>query len=719
LESKESANPNQNVANMPVVKGGVWTNIEDEILKASVSKYGLNQWARVSSLLARKTPKQCKARWSEWLDPGIRKIEWSKEEDEKLLHLAKLMPTQWRTIAPLVGRTATQCLERYQRLLDEAEQKEAGELGLGGPDGGETKAPSADDVRRLRPGEVDPDPESKPARPDTIDLDEDEKEMLSEARARLANTQGKKAKRKARERQLEESRRLAVLQKRRELKNAGINIKVVNRKKGMMDYNADIPFEKAPASGFYETGDEAMLNEKEREAFDPRKQQLANKRKGDQEEDPDRKRQKSGKEAPSASYQAAMKAGQLQKIREAEQSSKRRALVLPAPQVGEGELEEIVKMGMVGERANMMARSSENDATRGLVNTYSTINSGAPIRTPRAPAQEDHIANEIRNIRALTETQSSLLGGENTPLYEGAGSTGFESATPRRTVVETPNPMATPFRQASNGVGATPMRPPGLPGQTPMRTPRDSFALNADGEMQLVGGTPRDIKLRELSLKHKLKQGLASLPKPKDTEWELELPEEQQESMGIEALSEEDAEIRDRRNRQIREAQEQADFKRRTQVMQRGLPRSSAMDIDAMLMNTAAIQDPIKAAIAQEAALLEANDALRYPVSGAKVRGVSKPLDAFDDDALAQARLEITREVPAEIAQKGSELFQKAWEDAKTSSLLPGLSGYEDEVDEHEMLVEAFDVSSPSTIHLYFLVCEQALTMPRISKTPL
>jgi pre-mRNA-splicing factor CDC5/CEF1 len=135
---------------MPVVKGGVWTNIEDEILKASVSKYGLNQWARVSSLLARKTPKQCKARWSEWLDPGIRKIEWSKEEDEKLLHLAKLMPTQWRTIAPIVGRTATQCLERYQKLLDEAEARENDDLGLGGPSGAETLAPSGDDVRKLR-----------------------------------------------------------------------------------------------------------------------------------------------------------------------------------------------------------------------------------------------------------------------------------------------------------------------------------------------------------------------------------------------------------------------------------------------------------------------------------------------------------------------------------------------------------------------------------------
>ena len=37
-------------------------------------KYGKNQWARISSLLVRKTPKQCKARWYEWLDPSIRKV---------------------------------------------------------------------------------------------------------------------------------------------------------------------------------------------------------------------------------------------------------------------------------------------------------------------------------------------------------------------------------------------------------------------------------------------------------------------------------------------------------------------------------------------------------------------------------------------------------------------------------------------------------------------
>ena len=27
-------------------KGGTWKNAEDEILKAAVMKYGLNQWAR-------------------------------------------------------------------------------------------------------------------------------------------------------------------------------------------------------------------------------------------------------------------------------------------------------------------------------------------------------------------------------------------------------------------------------------------------------------------------------------------------------------------------------------------------------------------------------------------------------------------------------------------------------------------------------------------------
>jgi len=232
-------------------------------LKAAVSKYGLNQWSRVASLLARKTAKQAKARWNEYLDPRIRRSDWSAEEDENLLNLARLMPNQWRSIASKIGRTATQAIERYQRILDDSEARDSNnELGLSGP-GIETLA-SVGASKDLQIGDLNVNPETKVARPDAIDLDEDEKEMLSEARARLANTQGKKATRKARERMLEESKRIALLQKRRELKQAGINTKLKAPKKKFktqIDYNADIAFEHKPLGGFYDTTEESNDNE--------------------------------------------------------------------------------------------------------------------------------------------------------------------------------------------------------------------------------------------------------------------------------------------------------------------------------------------------------------------------------------------------------------------------------------------------------------------------
>ena len=77
------------------------------------------------------------------------------------------------------------------------------------------------------------------------------KEMLAEARVRLANTKGKKAKRKARDKIIEEARRLALMQKKREMKAAGIDYimtkrdKIRDRKwKKVMNYNKEIPFER-------------------------------------------------------------------------------------------------------------------------------------------------------------------------------------------------------------------------------------------------------------------------------------------------------------------------------------------------------------------------------------------------------------------------------------------------------------------------------------------
>jgi hypothetical protein len=41
-----------------MIKGGVWKNTEDEILKAAVMKYGKNQWSRVVRTHTQQLPGQ-------------------------------------------------------------------------------------------------------------------------------------------------------------------------------------------------------------------------------------------------------------------------------------------------------------------------------------------------------------------------------------------------------------------------------------------------------------------------------------------------------------------------------------------------------------------------------------------------------------------------------------------------------------------------------------
>lgn len=534
-------------------------------MKAAVMKYGKNQWSRIASLLHRKSAKQCKARWYEWLDPSIKKTEWSREEDEKLLHLAKLMPTQWRTIAPIVGRTASQCLERYEYLLDQAQRKEEGEE-------------PGDDPRKLRPGEIDPNPETKPARPDPKDMDEDELEMLSEARARLANTQGKKAKRKAREKQLEEARRLAALQKRRELRAAGMGVRrgalSHNRRKRGVDYNAEIPFEKQPASGFYNTAEEAY------DPFAPnfhrlRQQQLEGelrsvKEDRERKKDKDRLKQRKENEVPSALLQGDQPA------------AKRSKLVLPEPQISDKDLEHVVKLGRASEAAQDAARESGQRVSDSLLADYS-LSQSAALRTPRTPAPVvDKILQEAQNLMALTHVETPLMGGTNAPL---TGTVDFSGATPSNSSVVTPNTLlSTPFR--TPGGTASGSMTPGMLSITSGATPRTGAQTGLPGSATMLRDklsiNPEETpEIMQRAMKEQLKRGLSTLPAPKN-DYEIVVPEEEMETdagalgegetPGTYVSIEDQADI-DARIEAERKKQREAELKRRSQVLQRDLPR--------------------------------------------------------------------------------------------------------------------------------------------------
>ncbi|PHT58454.1 hypothetical protein CQW23_00817 [Capsicum baccatum] len=87
---------------------------------------------------------------------------WEQEDDKKLLHLEKIMPQQWTIIAPVSGRTSSQCIERYDQLLENYD--------------------------KWLPWEIDSHPDqSKPAPPDPdpINMDDDEKKKACTADSRL------------------------------------------------------------------------------------------------------------------------------------------------------------------------------------------------------------------------------------------------------------------------------------------------------------------------------------------------------------------------------------------------------------------------------------------------------------------------------------------------------------------------------------------------------
>ncbi|GLJ29314.1 hypothetical protein SUGI_0578120 [Cryptomeria japonica] len=598
-----------------MIKGGVWKNTEDEILKAAVMKYGKNQWARISSLLVRKSAKQCKARWYEWLDPSIKKTEWTREEDEKLLHLAKLMPTQWRTIAPIVGRTPSQCLERYEKLLDAACVKD------------ENYEP-ADDPRKLRPGEIDPNPESKPARPDPVDMDEDEKEMLSEARARLANTRGKKAKRKAREKQLEEARRLASLQKRRELKAAGIEGKQRKRKRKGIDYNAEIPFEKKPPPGFFDVVDEER--QVEQPQFPTTIEELEGKRRVDIEaqlrkQDIARNKIVQRHDTPSAVMQ-------VNKLNDPEAVRKRSKLMLPAPQISDRELEEIAKMGYASDLVlgeDELAGGS--GAARDLLANYSqTPRLGmTPLRTPqRTPGGKgDAIMMEAENQARLREAQTPLFGGENPELHPSD----FSGVTPKKKEVQTPNPIATPLHTPgaiglTPRIGMTPSREISTFGMTPKGTPiRDELHINEGME------TPDSSKAesrRQAEIRRNLRAGLSELPAPQN-EYQIVAPDPPTDDVEVAEQMEEDMSDKLAREKAEAAARQVALLRKRSKVLQRGLPRPPVAAVD-LIRNSLKRIDDDNGSLAPANLMEQADELIRKELMSLLEHDIAKY--PFEDD---------------------------------------------------------------------------------------
>lgn len=130
------------------------------------------------------------------------------------------------------------------------------------------------------------------------------------------------------------------------------------------------------------------------------------------------------------------------------------------------------------------------------------------------------------------------------------------------------------------------------------------------------------------------------------------------------------------------------------------MPKPSIVDVDVLLKRALDLSDPVEREIETEMALLIANDVKNF--GGGRVTGALRPVQRFPDDALRSAKMEIALELAMTTAQDKKTFntdFSSSWNTLHSTSLLPGISGYpEDEIDEHQLLVEAFDTAQESII---------------------
>lgn len=100
-----------------------WTSAEDQILREQVDAQQIQgvgrDWCQVALALPGRTNKDCRKRWHNSVAEGLRKGQWSKSEDQLLIHGVHRYGSQWTKVATCVStRSADQCAKRWQQSLD-------------------------------------------------------------------------------------------------------------------------------------------------------------------------------------------------------------------------------------------------------------------------------------------------------------------------------------------------------------------------------------------------------------------------------------------------------------------------------------------------------------------------------------------------------------------------------------------------------------------------
>ena len=83
----------------PLTTKSKFTPEEDELLKKLVEEYGTLEWSKIASMMPGRSGRQCRDRWSNYIDPNIIQTPWTKQEDADLLRKYHEIGAHWRILA--------------------------------------------------------------------------------------------------------------------------------------------------------------------------------------------------------------------------------------------------------------------------------------------------------------------------------------------------------------------------------------------------------------------------------------------------------------------------------------------------------------------------------------------------------------------------------------------------------------------------------------------